>query len=127
MKQGHSTKAMTKEERIWVSAVKECGCLLCVIRGYPREDDGPLAEAHHLLSGGIRMGHLFTIGLCPWHHRGQLIVMGWNHGTHRQRLGPALSEGSVPFNTYWGTDEDLYARQKVAVELKRKREARWTV
>lgn len=115
MKRGRSTHAMTKDEARWVGAVKRCGCLLCRRKGYLQEEDGPLAEAHHLLSGGIRRGHLFTIGLCAWHHRGQLIVAGWNHQTHRQRLGPALSEGTVPFEREWGTDDDLLDEQRAIV------------
>lgn len=119
VKRGHSTGAMTKDERDWVHHVKHHGCLLCELRGYPREPGGPLAEAHHLLSGGIRRGHMFTVGLCPWHHRGALIVMGWNHKTHRQRLGPALSEGSVPFQAEFGPDDGLLERMKIIVQRRK--------
>lgn len=111
----HSTGRMTKEEAAWVSAIKHAGCLLCARRGYRREEGGPLAEAHHLLSGGIRRGHLFTIGLCPWHHRGRLIVEGWDHATHRIKLGPSLAEGSDPFEAEWGSDDELLEAQRRAV------------
>lgn len=107
MKRGRSTKGMTKEEAAWVTAIKLHGCLLCERRGFPRDPDGPLAEAHHLLEGGIRRGHLDTVPLCPWHHRGTLIVAGWTFQTHRRILGPALSEGSVPFHREWGSDDAL--------------------
>jgi hypothetical protein len=119
MKRGHSTKAMTKAEAAHVTAIKHAGCLLCTELGYPREEGGPLAEAHHLLSGGIRRGHMETIGLCPWHHRGALIVQGWDHARHRLRLGPALSEGSVPFQQQWGTDEELQSRMAQLVARRR--------
>lgn len=111
MRRGRSTTTMTKTERAWVDAVKRAGCLCCIERGYPHNPDGPMVEAHHLLSGGIRRGHLFTIGACAWHHRGALIVQGWNHAMHRNLLGPALSEGSVPFREAFGDDDTLMEKQ----------------
>ena len=42
------------------------GCIICLIEGRGESQ----AEVHHLLSGGRRMGHLFTIPLCALHHRG---------------------------------------------------------
>lgn len=111
MKQGRSTTTMTKEESAWVDATKRNGCLCCMRRGY-FPDEGTCVEADHLLSGGIRRGHLFTIGLCIWHHRGRLLVQGWNHAVHREKLGPARSEGSVPFEDMWGTDDELLDEQR---------------
>ena len=90
---------------------KNCGagCVCCAARGYYREEGGPLAEAHHLLLGGIRRGHLHIVGLCAWHHRSALIVTGWTHATHRRLLGPSLAEGSVPFHEAFGDDDALMA------------------
>ena len=112
MRQGRSTGSQTKAEAAWVDAVKRGGCLCCIARGFPHDPSGPLVEAHHLLSGGIRRGHLFTVGLCQWHHRGRLIVSGWDHADHRHHLGPSLAEGSVPFHAAFGSDDDLYAAQQ---------------
>lgn len=109
MKRGRSTGNPTLAEAAWLRMVKEAGCVCCAARGYDREPGGPLAEAHHLLSGGIRRGHLHTVGLCAWHHRGRLIVTGWTHATHRQLLGPSLAEGSVPFHEAFGDDDALMA------------------
>lgn len=114
MKRGRSTKAMTKEEAAWVAAVKHCGCILCARRGFHREENGPLAEAHHLLSGGIRKGHMDTVGLCAWHHRARLIV-DRPHAWHRARLGPSLDEGSDPFHEEWGSDESILEEQRSKV------------
>lgn len=111
MKQGRSTGAMTLVERAWVDDVKRAGCILCAILGFHQEEGAPLAEAHHLLSGGIRIGHLATVGLCAWHHRGQLIIPAWNRAMHRSELGPALSDGSVPFRAQWGNDTALMQLQ----------------
>ena len=109
MKRGRSTENPTKAEAAWLRAVKEAGCVCCAARGYYREEGGPVAEAHHLLSGGIRRGHQHTVGLCAWHHRGRLIVTGWTHATHRRLLGPSLAEGSVPFHEAFGDDDALMA------------------
>lgn len=109
MKRGRSTGNPTLAEAAWLRAVKESGCVCCAARGYYREPDGPVAEAHHLLSGGIRRGHKHTVGLCVWHHRGRLIVAGWTHATHRRLLGPSLAEGSVPFHEAFGDDDALMA------------------
>lgn len=109
MKRGRSTGNPTLAEAAWLRMVKEAGCVCCAARGYDREPGGPLAEAHHLLSGGIRRGHLHTVGLCAWHHRGRLIVTGWTHATHRRLLGPSVAEGSVPFHEAFGDDDALMA------------------
>lgn len=109
MKRGRSTTGPTLAEAAWLRMVKEAGCVCCAARGYDREPGGPLAEAHHLLSGGIRRGHMHTVGLCAWHHRGRLIVSGWTHASHRRLLGPSLAEGSVPFHEAFGDDDALMA------------------
>ena len=59
-------KHRTVEEDRWISDCIRLGCIVCRIqgRGYVP------CEFHHMLSGGIRMGHLFGFGLCsPGHHR----------------------------------------------------------
>jgi len=116
MKRGRSTGNPNAAERAWIDTVKRLGCLCCIARGYPHDQDGPAVEAHHLLSGGIRRGHLHTLGLCAWHHRGRLIVNGWSHTQHRTQLGPSLAEGSVPFHAAFGDDESLMAAQHRLIE-----------
>lgn len=56
----------TKAERQWLDTISRMGCVVCILQGL-----GPSpAEPHHLLrKSGRRMGHLFTIPLCPPHHR----------------------------------------------------------
>lgn len=44
----------------------EIGCVACWIE----IRDHVACEVHHVLEGGKRMGHRYTVGLCPWHHRG---------------------------------------------------------
>lgn len=58
--------APTKAEAEWMSAITEQGCIACHLDGH-RPTPGAV---HHLLRGGLRMGHLFTISLCdPGHHQ----------------------------------------------------------
>ena len=55
---------MNKAEKQWMAAVAELGCIVCKNEGYGFVP----CCVHHLLSGGHRMGHLQTIGLCYSHH-----------------------------------------------------------
>jgi hypothetical protein len=57
-----------KAEKAWLDASVRLGCIVCRLQGLGATP----AEPHHLLlKSGRRMGHLFTIPLCPAHHRGQ--------------------------------------------------------
>ena len=57
----------TAEERAWMDAIVEHGCICCILDGNPPRP----AAVHHILRGGQRMGHLYTIPLCdPGHHQG---------------------------------------------------------
>lgn len=56
---------MTKAERQWIESILELGCIVCLLFRGVRTP----AEVHHLLRAGRRLGHLFTIPLCYWHHR----------------------------------------------------------
>ncbi|WP_271678862.1 Ref family recombination enhancement nuclease [Thermomonas mangrovi] len=120
MKRGRSTGNQTVEEAAWIRDVKKIGCLCCMAKGYRWDEDGPLAEAHHLLSGGIRRGHLFTVGLCAWHHRGVKAVDGWSIPMHRRKLGPSLMDGSVTFRAAFGDDESLLGWQRELVKAHRR-------
>jgi len=55
----------TAEERRWMDAIVAYGCVACRMDG-----NGVVAPCvHHILSGGRRMGHLWTLPLCPGHHQ----------------------------------------------------------
>jgi hypothetical protein len=57
----------TVAEQAWMEAIVAYGCIACRSDGLaPR----PTA-VHHIVRGGQRMGHLFTLPLCdPGHHQG---------------------------------------------------------
>lgn len=115
MKRGRSTTTPTKAEAERIRACKEGPCVACVLWG--ERPDAPLGywvmpggDYHHLLSGGIRRGHLFGVCLCPWHHRGQ---PDWGHipADMRDYYGPSLMDGSKVFREAFGDDDALMAKQ----------------
>lgn len=59
-------RAPTVEERAWLDAIVSYGCVACRIDGY-----GYVPPAvHHIVRGGRRLGHLFSLPLCdPGHHQ----------------------------------------------------------
>lgn len=96
----HSTGKPTKAEQERFRMLLDIGCIACApIYNTP--------EIHHLLSGNKRRGHMFTIPLCPWHHRGychmgiELMTKFW---------GPSLAHGSKKFRERFGTDDELLAK-----------------
>lgn len=107
----HSTGRRTKAQQARFDAIKASGCIVCALRGLNRV----YPEIHHLLSGGRRRGHDFTIGLCPWHHRAVPFGDWMNHARCRADLGPSLAEGSKTFHAEHGSDEYLLAAQNARI------------
>lgn len=110
----HSTGRPTKDERARMDAIKDGPCLCCRMRGWP----SLYPDIHHLLYGNKRRGHLFSIGLCPWHHRG-VVPYGFDRQTMHDRYGPSLAHGSKPFHAEFGSDDELLALQDRLIDQKR--------
>lgn len=92
---------MTKTEKRWLDAICQLGCIVCLL--FLRVFSP--AEAHHMLSGGRRRGHLFTIPLCPAHHRwGMDDDQATSRGQCRRR-----------FEERYGTEESLLAKTRELV------------
>lgn len=107
----------TKAEADRMRRIKLLGvCMACRQKGYHTE----LVEIHHLNADGKagqkRRGHLFTIGLCEWHHRG-VIASGWTKAGMEQLLGPSLKD-SRKFRFWFGTDDELLATQDRLLGIK---------
>ena len=86
-----------------MDTIKELGmCVCCKQLGMISH----YVEVHHLLSGNKRRGHLYTVGLCQWHHRGVLY-----DGIRKQdmitKYGFSLADGSKPFRRMFGSDDYL--------------------
>ncbi len=100
-------KPRNRAEQARFDAIKAGPCIACQQRSIPSHTP----EVHHLLSGGIRRGHMFTVGLCSWHHRGFVGGDGSWHKTFREMYGPSLAEGSKKFHAEFGDDETLLQQQ----------------
>jgi hypothetical protein len=70
------------------------GCICCrkAGSGYRAPD------VHHILVGGRRAGHQFTLPLCPEHHR---------IPSNGSVVGPSLADGSKLFASSWGAQTQL--------------------
>jgi len=107
-----STRAPTKYEAERIEAMKRFGCVACAVLGVPNLND---LELHHILDGGVRMGHYFSIFLCAGHHQGR-----WTEGQldwiePKQRF--AISDGRKRFNAVYGTERSLWERVQKKLEL----------
>lgn len=93
----------TKAEKAWLNAICRVGCIVCVSEGLGSSS----AEPHHLLlKSGRRMGHMFTIPLCPPHHRG--------HRNDEQCV--SRHPYRQQFEARYGTEAELLKRVRGMVE-----------
>lgn len=99
-----SLPSATKDEERRMRLIREHGCICCRMRLGVTEH----CEIHHLLIGGRRAGHRYTIGLCSWHHRGACSALP---GHTRALRGPSLMDGSKAFHAVFGSDPALLAYQ----------------
>jgi len=85
-----------------MAAISDLGCIVCRNqgRGYVP------AAVHHLLSGGVRIGHLHTIPLCdPGHHQNAPRASGeWSRHPDKSR-----------FEAAYGTEEELLLQARLIV------------
>lgn len=93
----------TKADLARFRKLQKIGCLACRQRGLLSQSD-----VHHLLTGGRRRGHQFTVPLCPWHHKGEPPDR-WTAAESRRFYGPSLAKESRQFRAEFGDDETLLA------------------
>lgn len=113
MRSGRSTGKPTKAQSSRFDRLKRGECMACRInheRAQKRCDKGG-CDAHHLLSGGRRRGHAFTIALCPWHHRAIRPDDCPNDAYALHRYGPSYETDRRLFRETYGTDDELLAMQ----------------
>lgn len=90
---------MTKSEKNRIDGFHRIGC---IITGSPQYD------VHHITDCGRRMGHLFTIPLHPWFHRG--YTGGDSVASCRVAWGPSLELDKKSFVEQFGTELELLAK-----------------
>jgi hypothetical protein len=72
-------------------------------------------DVHHLLSGNRRRGHLFTIPLSPFYHRG-IVPAGYaNYENAAAALGPSFAKEPRAFRYTFGTDDELLEATNLAI------------
>lgn len=85
----------TRAEKERIQRALELGCAIC-----GHDNHGSKLEVHHLLDGGKRMGHNFTIVLCLYHHQ--------KRGLPYYPKSVSLVDGSKAFTQAYGTQRSLF-------------------
>ena len=110
----HSTGKPTKTEQDRFYNMKlGVQCVACYQLGIRKSG---YIEIHHLLSGNKRIGHMATISLCPYHHRGVVYGDELSMSDAKKLFGPSLAHGSKPFHAEFGSDAELLAMQNEFLE-----------
>lgn len=108
----HSTGKPTVAEAARIYRMLEMGCIACRIQFGIKIT----AEVHHIVEGNRRLGHWFTLPLCPGHHRGvwpDFEVLG----TDLVRPPVSLADGSKRFEAEYGTERELWERVQRELQL----------
>lgn len=98
-------KAPTKFEKSRMDAMKGYGCICCAERGLGYRE----TDIHHMLIGGYRAGHRYTIPLCLWHHMGE-APEGWTNEHAEAIFGPSLANRKRAFVEVFGTEHEILHR-----------------
>ncbi|MFN7782273.1 MAG: Ref family recombination enhancement nuclease [Lysobacterales bacterium] len=102
-----SSERITAAQAERFGQIKAGRCVACWKRGIVTIG----CDAHHLLSGGRRIGHEASVALCVWHHRGHPFD-GVTPPQMRFQYGPSLMDGSKAFRAAYGTDAELLELQE---------------
>lgn len=86
-------------EQAWMDKARAFGCVVCFLQSGLRTP----AVIHHILAGGRRMGHLYTLPLCdPGHHQNSATPQKISRHPHKAR-----------FDAAYGTELELLATLKI--------------
>ncbi len=107
----HSTGKPTKYEQKRFEAMVRLGCVCCAQLGLPVV----AVDVHHIVDGNQRLGHWYTLPVCPGHHRGvwspeQVEVIPPD-------LRVAISSGSKVFEKQYGTERDMWMKVQARLKL----------
>lgn len=109
-----SRKHQLKAESDRIRQFQRIGCIACRKDG---RENVPY-DVHHLTDGGRRLGHWYTIPLCPWHHRG---VITFPDGVKLQDIHrdvPSLAISRRDFEAKYGAQQELHAEVNEMLGLK---------
>jgi len=107
----HSTGKPTRYEQQRFDAMMRLGCVCCAQLDLPN----PSTDRHHIVEGNKRLGHWYTLPLCPGHHRGvwspeQIEIIPPD-------LRTAISDGSKLFEKHYGTERELWMKVQARLKL----------
>jgi len=104
----HSTSKPTKAEQDRLDAIHAMPCIPCEKE---RVQQPLRTEAHHLVDKGTREhsgGHMATIPMCGWHHRGEPVEYMKRSEMHLI-YGPSFALRKREFIACYGTERELLA------------------
>lgn len=109
-----SLRAPTRYEAERLEAMMRLGCVACaMLFSLPVIAQ----ECHHILSGGRRMGHWFTLPLCRGHHQGD-----WSK-EQKELIEPtmlvAISDGRKAFVAVYPSERELWELVQKRLHLPR--------
>lgn len=103
----------TKEEALRMKIIKKMGCMLT----WAKFGEKKYAEVHHILIGGKRAGHWYTIPLSPWYHQ-RTCDPGKTVEEMRAKYGPSTRDGSKVFvAAHHYTELELWQKLQVLLGL----------
>lgn len=91
--------------------MQSLGCVACAYLDIPNV----ASDLHHILDGGFRMGHWYTIFLCPGHHRGAWTPEQIEVIPAEKRI--AISDGRPLFYAVYGSERELWERVQLRLKL----------
>ena len=102
---------MTKDEQHRIDLMMPLGCVACAYLDIVNVG----SDLHHILQGNVRLGHWYTIFLCPGHHRGawspEQIELIEPH------LRVAISDGRRAFARAYCTERQMWETVQVRLKL----------
>jgi len=103
----------TKEEAQRMKIIKAMGCILT----WAKFGEKKYAEVHHILIGGKRAGHWYTIPLSPWYHQ-RTCDPGKTMAEMRAKYGASTRDGSKLFvASHHYTELELWQKLQVTLGL----------
>lgn len=98
----------TQEEQRRIKLIMGMSCAVCALHG---DVSKRALECHHIVRGGKRLGHWWTLQLCKGHHQGQ-----WDK-KNPQLVQVAICDGRKAFRRAHGGLDDFGIWQRLQVVL----------
>lgn len=119
-RRAHSTEPPSPLDQVRFHMMRKRGCIACMMnraRGIATAAFGRNElEIHHLLSGGVRIGHHATVCLCHFHHQGKrLPFLDQGYKAQAAIFGPSLGREPRRFRAMYGDNDALLAYQEAAL------------